>query len=987
MNMVVPRSFRWQLTLLLGFLIGLIAPRLSAATAAELEAAAGTPLKAKWIWCRDNTPDPYNQTIVARKRLQMRLPKHAILRITADSFYRLMINERWVNDGPCRAWPDHYQYDVIDVTHFLVNGPNEVRIIARYYGTGDFHHVPQEPGLLAQLDWVGQDGHRHTLITDRSWETALAKAWVSNTPKVSIQMEPCELFDARLANQLTFGKAAEICGAFDGPWKDLHPRDVPLLTKQPVAFRRFLGASLVKAEGRDFCLPAARLVNPGVIEANQNASCACGMATVIDAKQECTVRLANGDMKLAVDGRRNQQNLFSLKPGRHILVAFVHDVCGHQKEKSLRLLTTEGFTLENPVKAGYENPWIFLRFPEFAFATNDMRWMNFRGEDKRITSMIDRYGQLTEQLLGSVKDLDSFRTQLGTRAEVMPSNAMFVIDTTWQFQNRQVVGDAGALVQNPGGLIYNNADATIIQPTKDGDVELLYDLGEQDCGYYQFELIADAGVCVDIDGVEYIAPDGRIQHTLGNRNGLRYITKQGLNHFISLKSRSGRYIFVTLRNQKSPVQLCNLSLVESTYPVNYLGSFACSDARLNEVWDISTRTLKLCMEDTFVDCPLYEQTLWVGDARNESLLAYGVFGATDIARRCILLADQSLERYPIVGCQVPSSWDCLLPAWSFLWGISTWDYYWETGDKTFLRQIYPDVIRNLKGAEKFVNDRDLFSGPFWNMFDWTGADQSQKTVLHNSMFMVGAINAALEEAGVLDDSTYTAWLEQLRARLIKGINQLWDPAKGAYPDAIRDDGSISPSTCQHTSFLSILYNIIPPADLDAAKRNLTQPPPNMIKIGSPFAMLYLYETYEKLGMDDQIIQSIYKNYLPMLESGASTVWESFPSGTTGSGGFPTRSHCHGWSSAPTLYLPRIILGVKETTAGGASCQISPHLNGLQWAHGRVESARGPIEVSWTRTGDTLEVTYQVPGGVKAEFKSNDTLRGLKVVVNGTKFGG
>ncbi len=46
----------------------------------------------------------------------------------------------------------------------------------------------------------------------------------------------------------------------------------------------------------------------------------------------------------------------------------------------------------------------------------------------------------------------------------------------------------------------------------------------------------------------------------------------------------------------------------------------------------------------------------------------------------------------------------------------------------------------------------LFSGPFWNMFDWSGIDDQHETVLHNSMLMVGAIDAAQKMAGVLGDA-------------------------------------------------------------------------------------------------------------------------------------------------------------------------------------------------------------------------------------------
>jgi alpha-L-rhamnosidase len=202
------------------------------------------------------------------------------------------------------------------------------------------------------------------------------------------------------------------------------------------------------------------------------------------------------------------------------------------------------------------------------------------------------------------------------------------------------------------------------------------------------------------------------------------------------------------------------------------------------------------------------------------------------------------------------------------------------------------------------------------------------------------------------------------------------------PDAIRDDGSISPSICQHTSILGLLYDVVPEERTAAALKNLTDPPEKMVKVGSPFAALYLYEAFEKLGLDDEIIRETYKHYLPMVEAGATTVWESFPSGTTGSGGFPTRSHCHAWSSAPSRFLSRIILGIKDTSPGAATVQISPRLNGLTWARGTTATARGPVNVSWKLDGRTLNVTYTVPPGVKADFVKNDTHRGLTIVVNG-----
>jgi hypothetical protein len=599
---------------------------------------------------------------------------------------------------------------------------------------------------------------------------------------------------------------------------------------------------------------------------------------------------------------------------------------------------------------------------------------------------LNQYYQQAGRYLAEVKSPADFAEKLASKAKLLPLDEMFVRDCYWQFANRHVVGDATKLVSNPTASMFDTAAATVVQPSDQGDVELMYDLGQQDCGYYTFDLTAPAGTIIDVLGVEYIAPDGRVQFTKPYRNGMRYVTREGINRFTSLKRRSQRYLFLTIRNQTGPVAIRHFGLIESTYPVNGVGSFSCSDPRLDEIWKISTHTLKLCMEDTFVDCPLYEQTHWVGDARNESLLAYPVFGATDIGQRCIRITGQSLERYPMVGCQTPSGWDVLLPAWSFLWGISTWDYYWYTGDEAFLREIYPQVIRNLKGAETFITPEGLFSGPFWNMFDWSGIDQDQKTVLHNSMFVVGAIDAAIKEAEVLQDTKNAEWLRSFRKRVIDGVNKLWDEKKKSYVDSVHADGSPSTSTCQHTNFLSILYDIVEPAHAADARKNALDPPAGMVRVGSPFAGLYLYEALEKIGLQEQIVQDIYRNYSPMLEAGATTVWESLPgTGNLGFEGFPTRSHCHAWSSAPSYFLNRIVLGVVPTSPGGKSVQISPRLCGLTWAKGTVATVRGPISVSWRlKDGKTLEIHYTAPEGTHVECVTNPSLEGKNVIINGTK---
>ncbi len=82
----------------------------------------------------------------------------------------------------------------------------------------------------------------------------------------------------------------------------------------------------------------------------------------------------------------------------------------------------------------------------------------------------------------------------------------------------------------------------------------------------------------------------------------------------------------------------------------------------------------------------------------------------------------------------------------------------------------------------------------------------------------------------------------------------------------------------------------------------------------------------------------------------------------------TRSHCHGWSAAPTFFLSQYVLGVQPAEPGFAKVLIAPRPGGLSWAHGRVPTPHGAIECYWKsgRDGFLLDVT--LPAGLPARLE-------------------
>lgn len=942
-------------------------------------AAAGpADWSASWIWKQRDRFNGYNDSIEARKVFELPAFTEAALRITADSQYRLYVNGEWVNDGPSRSWPNHYQYDVIDLAPYLKPGANEIRVIAKFLGIGTFHQLPQEAGLLAQLDVKTADGKMLSIGTDASWEVRDATAWVRWAPKQSVQMGIFEIYDARNENAGAFEPAVVRYAAGAGPWRNLEPRDCPLLTRKPFALRAFTGANVIQKPAWDtFVFPTAAWAYDTVVAANNKVAIAGAFVTMVNLEEAGTLTIDARGNNVQVDDKRAKDNAFTLEAGPHFVAVALSEYFGHwNSDSEIRIAADVPYTLKSALDDSADAPWAFVKFPDSRFETSDYEWaLMSKDEQEQVRKRLDG---IVRTFITDGATREGFRAKYAANARpIMPGEWTEAVH--FLFMERKVAGAAN--VPGADALVQGRGPVTIT-PDANGDIELIYDLGEQNVGYYRFDIEAEAGLTVDIAGVEYITPDGRVQHTGNYRNAMRYVCKEGRNTFTSLARRSGRFLFITLRNQTRPATIHSFDLVESTYPVQRAGWFECSDPRLTDIWKISERTLKLCMEDSFTDCPLYEQTLWVGDSRNEAVFGYTAFGSADLALRCMRLAAYSLEEYPIVLCQVPSTWGTLLPAWSFLWGIMAWDYYEYTGDREAIAWVYPYLIKNLRGAAQYTDSRGLFSGPFWNMFDWTSIDDGHNTVLHNSMFAAGAADAALKCAEVLGDQEHVGWLREYRDQLVNGLNALYDEKKGAYPDSVHNDGKISEKTCMHTAFLALLYDVAPEKWRATLLDKVLNPPEGTTGVGSPFAMLYLYDALEKMGQGDRVVEQILKCYQPMLDTGATTVWESFPDGTTGSDGFPTRSHTHAWSSAPIHSLNRIVLGIVPEAPGGKAFRVSPRLNNLEWARGASGSVAGPVEVSWKRAGDTLTVDAKASEGVALRFERNDSHEGLKVIFNG-----
>jgi len=332
----------------------------------------------------------------------------------------------------------------------------------------------------------------------------------------------------------------------------------------------------------------------------------------------------------------------------------------------------------------------------------------------------------------------------------------------------------------------------------------------------------------------------------------------------------------------------------------------------------------------------------------------------------------SLDRSPITESHVPSAWQNILPAWSFLWVRSCHEYLLFTGEIERSRKLLAYIERNIKGLRGFINDRNLFEIRAWNMFDWAEMDTpSRGVVTHQNCFAVMALKDAADMADELKRHDLAQEWRILADTLTLAINEhLWNDQKQAYTDCLRD-GAHSPVFSQQTQTVAYISGVAKGDRATRCSEVLFNPPDDFVKAGSPFFEFFLLEALKDKNRAQEFIDTIRKDWGFMVDMGATTFWEMW-SGVeswTGQPGRLTRSHCHGWSAAPTYFLSTYVLGVHPGGTGFNPVIIEPHPGDIAWCRGVVPTPHGDIEVQWENESDKpLSLKVNAPDGVKLDIR-------------------
>ena len=143
--------------------------------------------------------------------------------------------------------------------------------------------------------------------------------------------------------------------------------------------------------------------------------------------------------------------------------------------------------------------------------------------------------------------------------------------------------------------------------------------------------------------------------------------------------------------------------METGYPLEIQSEVKTSDKSLDDIWDISARTLKRCMHETYEDCPFYEQLQYAMDSRSQILYTYAVSADDRLARKCIDDFRRSTKYDGLLNCSYPNRMRNVIPGFSIYYIGMIYDHMMYFGDRQLVEENSDFIVREGLSIAKNVD--------------------------------------------------------------------------------------------------------------------------------------------------------------------------------------------------------------------------------------------------------------------------------------------
>ena len=417
-----------------------------------------------------------------------------------------------------------------------------------------------------------------------------------------------------------------------------------------------------------------------------------------------------------------------------------------------------------------------------------------------------------------------------------------------------------------------------------------------------------------------------------------------------------RFVRIDAVDPKTPVSLSQVRAVLQMRDVPRVGSFRCSDERLNKIWETGAYTVQLNMQDYLWDGIKRDRLVWIGDMHPEVSTINAVFGFNEVVPKSL---DLTRDVTPV------TTWMNGISSYSMWWVLIHEEMWMHHGDRKYLEAQQSYLAPLLKKLANLIGPDGKEHIDGMRFLDWPSSPNKQGVTAGLQGLLVMTLDSGARLMSALGDQETATLCTDAAARGRKVVPDVNASKSGA-------------------ALLALA------GMMDAKKTS-----DDVLKVGGPkgvstFYGFYVLQALAKSGDTDTALDFIRTYWGAMLDFGATTFWEDFNLEWTKNAGridelVPPgkkdlhgdfgdycylgfrHSLCHGWASGPTAWLSQNVLGVRPLEPGCKRVRITPQLGQLTWAEGTYPTPLGPIKIRHEKLPNgTVKSDIQAPDGVVVE---------------------
>ncbi len=434
-------------------------------------------------------------------------------------------------------------------------------------------------------------------------------------------------------------------------------------------------------------------------------------------------------------------------------------------------------------------------------------------------------------------------------------------------------------------------------------VYFLLDAGQESVGFLNLDFEVPEACDVLIGYGEHLE-DLRVRSSIKKRNfAVSYHAKAGRNQFFNPFLRMGmQYLQIHIACKNGTIYKAGIRNVY--YPLQ-MPENNISDALHRKIYDVSVRTLHMCMHEHYEDCPWREQSLYTFDSRVQMLCGYYAFGEYIFPKESLRLFAKSLREDGTLELCAPGIIPITIPSFTTIYIRQLKEYLEYSGDVDFIREVFDCAKYIVEKLEERIDETGLlpcFAGDqYWNFYEWKDGLAGEEYFKENPPYEC-PLNAFVSDSFYcfarlcdvvqpelashydtlhteLNEKLHKAFFDRNRNVYLTRLNDYERPLH-AFTQALALYVGATPDDVKSKVVENMLSDCMIPCTLSAS--------------------IYAYDVLLQAGDSyrEYVRKDVEKVWGKMLYAGATTFWET----DLGHADFHNAgSLCHGWSAVP-IYL-------------------------------------------------------------------------------------